>query len=462
MTQKNRFLVAATVCGLLFPIAPAYAENSGDSSNTVAQIGCVVTAYYQPVAEQTNFEKGSFSADVSLNGDDTTADGSKVKLGTVAAPPDYPFGTVIDIQGFGVGEVHDRGGAIKGNRFDIWVGKGDEGLARALNWGKKTTTCTVYLPGTPVPSSVKSRIGTYNLPSASLPPTYWEKKLSGGHKNLAMGQTGEDVTLLRKSLNQAGFTVKASGDFDTSLEKQVIAFQIKQNIITSEDDAAAGIVGPRTWQALLSQKNADVKDVVTTQVTTATGAVVTTELAYGAEGIEVSKLQENLRQLGYFDSPTITGYFGPATKSAIVRFQLAEKLITSADDVGAGDFSLNTKDRLLAVLLGKKTVAPAPVLALQKGNKGAEVQILQEKLQKLGVYTGPVTDFYGEQTQQAVSAFQTKYNVQLKDPENKGTFDNTTATRLDQALGMDISLSPAYIRYFEPFTLVQGQLKSGS
>lgn len=467
MTNKYRLFTLLSVVGMLIP-HDAFADTSDKGADLVSSLGCVVTAYYQPIPGQENYIKGSLAADISLNGDHTTADGTKVKLGVVAAPPDYSFGTIIDIAGFGVGEVHDRGGAIKGNRFDIWVGKGDEGLARALNWGKRTTDCTVYLPGSAVPADVKARIGTYNLPAATLPASYWEKKLSGGYKNLSLGESGDDVLLVRELLNKGGFSVAAQGTFDIALENQVIAFQVAQKIVTDGKAGGAGVVGPRTWQALLSQKAAapavateKTSSVVDAVADTTTAPVVNIALAYGAQGNEVSKLQENLRALGYFDAPTITGYFGPSTKAAIGRFQLAEDLIDSADDLGAGDFDDNTRQHLLAVLLGKKTTPPAPVVALQKGSKGAEVSILQEKLQKLGVYSGPITTYFGEQTLDAVTTFQEKYNVQLASDETVGVFENKTAIRLDQALGMDISISPSFIRYIEQFNLVSGKLTVG-
>ena len=47
-----------------------------------------------------------------------------VKEGTtLACPPKYKFGTEIEIEGLGVYECQDRGGAIKGNKFDIYFDK---------------------------------------------------------------------------------------------------------------------------------------------------------------------------------------------------------------------------------------------------------------------------------------------------------------------------------------------------
>lgn len=65
-----------------------------------------------------------------------TASGTRATAGrTVAASSKFAFGTQLNIGGH-VYTVEDRGGAIKGNRIDIYVGS----HAQALQWGVK------YLP----------------------------------------------------------------------------------------------------------------------------------------------------------------------------------------------------------------------------------------------------------------------------------------------------------------------------
>lgn len=54
---------------------------------------------------------------------------------TVAAPSKFAFGTKLNIGGH-IYTVEDRGGAIKGNRIDIYVSS----HSAALQWGVK------YLP----------------------------------------------------------------------------------------------------------------------------------------------------------------------------------------------------------------------------------------------------------------------------------------------------------------------------
>jgi len=57
-------------------------------------------------------------------------------------------------------------------------------------------------------------------------------------------------------------------------------------------------------------------------------------LALGARGSEVSALQSVLREQGYFKG-SVTGYFGPATKTALIRFQKAKGLAPYPGTLGS-------------------------------------------------------------------------------------------------------------------------------
>lgn len=63
-----------------------------------------------------------------INGGGTTANGTGVYHGEIAAPPQYPFGTRVFIPGYGDAVVEDRGGAIYGNHFDL----GEPSYGRAM------------------------------------------------------------------------------------------------------------------------------------------------------------------------------------------------------------------------------------------------------------------------------------------------------------------------------------------
>lgn len=59
-----------------------------------------------------------------------TASGTKATVGrTIAAPSSYSFGTKIELEGLGTYVVEDRGGAIQGNKIDVYFASHSEALA---------------------------------------------------------------------------------------------------------------------------------------------------------------------------------------------------------------------------------------------------------------------------------------------------------------------------------------------
>ena len=59
-----------------------------------------------------------------------TASGTKATVGrTIAAPSSYSFGTKIELEGLGTYIVEDRGGAIQGNKIDVYFASHSEALA---------------------------------------------------------------------------------------------------------------------------------------------------------------------------------------------------------------------------------------------------------------------------------------------------------------------------------------------
>jgi len=80
------------------------------------------------------------AADECGKSDGITASGVKVEeKRTLACPPTYPFGAKIEIDGHGVFVCEDRGGAIKGNKFDIYM----ETKKEAFAFGRQQLTARV-------------------------------------------------------------------------------------------------------------------------------------------------------------------------------------------------------------------------------------------------------------------------------------------------------------------------------
>lgn len=80
------------------------------------------------------------AADECGKSDGITASGIKVQANrTLACPPTYPFGMKLYIEGMGVYTCEDRGGAIKGNKFDIYM----ETKTEAFAFGRRNLTAYV-------------------------------------------------------------------------------------------------------------------------------------------------------------------------------------------------------------------------------------------------------------------------------------------------------------------------------
>lgn len=72
-----------------------------------------------------------------------TASGGQARLGTVAADTSVlPIGTLVFVPGFGWGHVEDRGGAIRGNRLDLWF----EDHGQAKKWGRRKVPVKYWIP----------------------------------------------------------------------------------------------------------------------------------------------------------------------------------------------------------------------------------------------------------------------------------------------------------------------------
>jgi len=80
------------------------------------------------------------AADECGKSDGITASGIKVTENrTLACPPSFPFGTKIAIDGMGEYRCEDRGGAIKGNKIDIYM----ETKAEAFAFGRRNLSAQV-------------------------------------------------------------------------------------------------------------------------------------------------------------------------------------------------------------------------------------------------------------------------------------------------------------------------------
>jgi hypothetical protein len=239
----------------------------------------VVTAYYSPLPGQKRYFLGSYEDDIKLNGRGVHgASWEKVFPGMIAAPRSYQFGQYIDLGNAGVWKVSDRGGAIvsgsgkSADRLDIWMGYGDAGLTRAMAWGRKTVTGTVYPVGTKRELSIdfsKLYPNIQDTPIIVDPEeikrqeaariAYEKKKKEIDEKvesldGLKIGSTQDEVIILQDALFGLGYMGQIPEKWKWKLtgttRVALIRFQIEEKLIRSSRDVSAGIVWPRTQNAL--------------------------------------------------------------------------------------------------------------------------------------------------------------------------------------------------------------------
>ncbi len=333
-----------------------------------------VSAYYSPEPNQSRYLRGNYEAEIRLNGRGTNgADGTEVYSGMLAAPKNYPFGAQINLSGLGVGTVHDRGGAIvpagmRGqahDRIDVWMGRGETGLARALSWGMRTVEGIVYWTG-----GAENSLSFLNVTPANLQhlPLF-----SGSTEYLAKGATGNTVSALQKQLTALGFYKQAiTGTYDESTKGAVLAFQLEKKVIGNAETSGAGDFGPKTKLAL-----ANIVEQVEEEKRTLAQPLIThlrSGLEVGNSSTTVTILQKRLRQLGY--AVDISGEFDAATEKAVQRFQL-DNQITSEGGNGFGVYGPQTHATLTDLLTERQyaLVKAKPAIILAKEFVGEIPQI---------------------------------------------------------------------------------------
>ncbi|MGM7700270.1 peptidoglycan-binding protein [Pseudalkalibacillus sp. Hm43] len=104
---------------------------------------------------------------------------------------------------------------------------------------------------------------------------------------------------------------------------------------------------------------------------------------------DVHTIQQDLKELGFFDYHKTTGYFGDITHKGVKAFQKDYNMTPTG-----------TVDQKTADVLEEATAL------IQRGDEGKAVEHLQKHLAELKLYNYHVDGIYGPLTQQAVEKFQ--------------------------------------------------------
>jgi peptidoglycan hydrolase-like protein with peptidoglycan-binding domain len=163
---------------------------------------------------------------------------------------------------------------------------------------------------------------------------------------MTIGATGSDVKSLQQYLNNHGFQVSLAGvgspgnettTFGPATTAALAKFQAANGI-----SPAAGYFGPIT----MAKVNSLAGTRICTTPTTATQSPISTgsftrDLTLGSTGSDVILLQKYLNTHGFPVATTGNGssghettYFGPATQSALARYQAANGITPAAGYFG--------------------------------------------------------------------------------------------------------------------------------
>ena len=169
-----------------------------------------------------------------------------------------------------------------------------------------------------------------------------------------------------------------------------------------------------SYRALQTEQNATptpTADIRSMLLVTAdpnlTPAPTTLLLRVGVSGDEVLRLQQRLKELGYY-AGELDGQFGQGTADAVRAFQ-AQHGLTSDGIAGAETLGkVYASDAQTYVPTAAPTQTPS---VLSKGDKGETVKSMQQRLKELGFYAGDVDGDFGGGTQEAVRLFQNQHGL---------------------------------------------------
>jgi len=232
------------------------------------------------------------------------------------------------------------------------------------------------------------------------------------------GDKDEYVLSLQKKLYKLGYlTVEPTGYYGTATVAAVKKFQKAKGLT---EDGIAGIATQKAiygsdYEAIPSTRTvSDDSDSDSQEADTASATYSNKRyqvLMYGDQDEYVKKLQQALYDAGYLKTKP-TGYFGDATLEAVIAFQKKKGL--TADGIAGVATQKALYGKNYTAIPTTRTIhnsataedADSDFESIRKGDAGAIVQTIQQRLKKYGYFDGDVTTNFGSATESAVKAFQ--------------------------------------------------------
>lgn len=353
-----------------------------------------VTAYYSPVPGQSFYYRGNYKDEVILNGKGTHgASGKKVFHGMLAGPASYAFGTKIYFPWWGAGEIADRGWAIveqgerddaTHDRIDVWVGKGEEGLKRALSFGVQYLDAYICPDGTYVGDTLWLNYDKFPAYEDFFHASLWVLSLRPERRD-------ERVRALQDYLIAMGYMRRwrNTGYYGRETKAGVCKYQQDRLWMTGEEERC-GYFWPYTRYHMKYR----VRDLWLSDL-------------YGPDREAILPEEEGIAHVEQEAVP-------------LVEEPTQQEVITS----NAWEIKLQEPttldERIINHMFTKGEFKNYKFLeAMKKGNTGKAVRILQRKLQFLGYRDKniAISGVYDNKTIQAVYQFQLDHHILTGDED---------------------------------------------
>ena len=203
------------------------------------------------------------------------------------------------------------------------------------------------------------------------------------------GSRGQVVLNLQERLAALGYPVNLTARYDYATEAAVREFQRINGL------AVDGIAGKDTQTKLYS---------VSARPYGSSTPTLYPVLVRGDRGSAVTRLQQRLRELGYY-TISVDGIYGVGTQSAVRAFQRINNLTQT------GTADSYTQEVLFSAVALPVNSYTTSYVHLERGDRGSAVTRLQSRLAALGYYSGSLDGIYGSATQSAVRRFQSRNGI---------------------------------------------------
>ncbi len=326
-------------------------------------------------------------------------------------------------------------------------------LAAALIWAMPMPTLAEQADETALPDQAQAEPALEPTAQPEVAPVGLYGVDMFAYRLLKQGDKGDEVRELQQRLAELGyFTASVTGNFGSVTREAVMAFQRRCGLevdgmagqltyerLFSDDAPMASTASqptqaptqPAPTQAPADSNQGNQSDSVSSGGTPDFEGI----LSSGSRGDAVKRAQQRLKALGYL-AGSADGIFGSGTAAAVRAFQIRCGISVDgainfethirlySDDAPAANVSATpiptaapTPDATPTAAPATPSPAPAtpaPTQApsaaypglLKYGSRGDAVKALQSRLVELGYLTGSVDGVFGNDTRNAVKAFQ--------------------------------------------------------